>query len=932
MTKSVVFVSEKQLFNLMATNTKFTGHIPKPIPSNNKQWTGRQLLSTILPPNVNYKGANKSFDENKPDGDKENYVIVENGEILQGRVDTKVYQDRTKGLIHSIYNEYGPDETRQFFDNTQQLICNWLVRSGFSVGISDLVVDEETVDSLKSTIRNMKVDVYKILHNIHEGNFENKTRKSNNDKFEEEVNKLLNDATNKAGKIGLQKIDDLSNRMLNMIKSGAKGNVINIAQMIGCVGQQNVDGRRIAYGYDNRTLPHYTKYDDGPESRGFVENSFIKGLTPQEFFFHSMGGREGLIDTAVKSVTGDTPIVIIENGVSKYVKIGDWIDAQLTNCKDQVAHYPEDRNLEMLDITKNNVFIPTTDEDGNVTWGDVTAITRHDPGTELYQIKTKAGKDVIVTAGKSMLIWHPDTKKFKEVLSPDLKIGDFVPVTANLATPPIVVEHVDMCEYFTDKFELNKDNGIFIGLFLSEGHACQGNMSVNITNNDPDVKQFVKSWFDKYAISHHEDTTSGVCGYSMLLTRFLTRFVGHDARNKHVPDVAFVAPEEFVVGLLNGYFTGDGTIGKANVDAGSASARLTEGISMLCTRLGIFGKVFTTQLKEHRISIRGQWAKAFADKIDLSMESKNQQLKEMASAETQRSFDWQNDVVLDEITDIKVLGVEKYPKMYDLTIPSTLNFGLANGLHVVDTSATGYIQRKLVKAMEDCKVSYDMTVRNANGNIVQFLYGEDGMDAIKIENQHLYYITKTPEELENDYLISVKDDLSLILDKPTWKAFNENGQWETRMFEHYKQICQDREYIIKKMFNGEQETSVLYPISFTRIITNTHALYKKYKCTNLLSDLNPLDVLDEIDKLTKELFLTKNNAGNKLLGMLLRMYLSPKQMILNFGFNRTAFEQIVAQVKMRFYDSIVNPSEMVGVVAAQSIGEPCTQISTQVCL
>jgi DNA-directed RNA polymerase II subunit RPB1 len=147
----------------------------------------------------------------------------------------------------------------------------------------------------------MKVSVYDIIRDIHMGKFQNISRKSNNDKFEEEVNKQLNAANKKAGNVGLSKIDDLNNRMINMVKSGAKGNAINISQMITCVGQQNVDGNRIAYGYDHRTLPHYTKYDDGPESRGFVENSFIKGLTPQEFFFHSMGGREGLIDTAVKT-------------------------------------------------------------------------------------------------------------------------------------------------------------------------------------------------------------------------------------------------------------------------------------------------------------------------------------------------------------------------------------------------------------------------------------------------------------------------------------------------------------------------------------------------------------------------------------------------------------------------------------------------------
>jgi DNA-directed RNA polymerase II subunit RPB1 len=72
-------------------------------------------------------------------------------------------------------------------------------------------------------------------------------------------------------------------------------------QIIACVGQVNVEGKRIPFGFRHRTLPHFIKDDYGPESRGFVENSYLAGLTPTEFFFHAMGGREGLIDTAVKT-------------------------------------------------------------------------------------------------------------------------------------------------------------------------------------------------------------------------------------------------------------------------------------------------------------------------------------------------------------------------------------------------------------------------------------------------------------------------------------------------------------------------------------------------------------------------------------------------------------------------------------------------------
>ena len=109
-----------------------------------------------------------------------------------------------------------------------------------------------------------------------------------------------------------------------MVKAGSKGNSINVGQMIACVGQQAADGKRVPYGFTDRTLPHFTKYDDGPASRGFVENSFMSGLKPHEFFFHAMGGREGLIDTFVKtSETGYIQRKLIK--AMEDLKVGyDW--------------------------------------------------------------------------------------------------------------------------------------------------------------------------------------------------------------------------------------------------------------------------------------------------------------------------------------------------------------------------------------------------------------------------------------------------------------------------------------------------------------------------------------------------------------------------------------------------------------------------------
>ena len=86
-----------------------------------------------------------------------------------------------------------------------------------------------------------------------------------------------------------------------MVNCGSKGSNNNISQIMACIGQVTVDNKRIAFGFDRRTLPHFSKDDYGPESKGFCANGLVKGLTPTEFYFHAMGGRQGLVDTGCKT-------------------------------------------------------------------------------------------------------------------------------------------------------------------------------------------------------------------------------------------------------------------------------------------------------------------------------------------------------------------------------------------------------------------------------------------------------------------------------------------------------------------------------------------------------------------------------------------------------------------------------------------------------
>ena len=168
------------------------------------------------------------------------------------------------------------------------------------LALVNLIADSKTNEEIATAITAKKQDVKNLLDQIQLGVFENNTGKTNEEEFETKVNAILNKAQEEAGKIGRKSLSR-DNRFVTMVNAGSKGNNINIAQMISCLGQQNVDGKRIPYGFSNRTLPHFTKYDDSPESRGFVENSFIEGLNPFELYFHAMGGRVGLIDTAVKT-------------------------------------------------------------------------------------------------------------------------------------------------------------------------------------------------------------------------------------------------------------------------------------------------------------------------------------------------------------------------------------------------------------------------------------------------------------------------------------------------------------------------------------------------------------------------------------------------------------------------------------------------------
>jgi len=301
-TKRDCFLTRDFVMNIIMWVPDWDGVVPppcilKPIPL----WTGKQIMSLIIP-KINIVGYHSTHPDNEDTdispGDTK--VLIENGELLAGILCKKTVGSSQNGIIHVVMNEYGPETAKLFFNGTQTVVNYWLLQNGFSIGIGDTIADRNTMETINKAIASAKQAVNEVILQAQQCKLECQPGLTIRETFESLVNRHLNKARDSAGASAQKSLREYNN-VKQMVVSGSKGSFINISQMTACVGQQNVEGKRIPFGFKYRTLPHFTKDDQSPESRGFVENSYLRGLTPQEFFFHAMGGREGLIDTAVKT-------------------------------------------------------------------------------------------------------------------------------------------------------------------------------------------------------------------------------------------------------------------------------------------------------------------------------------------------------------------------------------------------------------------------------------------------------------------------------------------------------------------------------------------------------------------------------------------------------------------------------------------------------
>jgi len=274
---------------------------PKGVP----MWSGKILFSALLPDTFNFTMFNNLCEKHdtckKTRCSVEGYILIRDGILVSGIIDKKAFgAEVPDSVLHRILKEYGADVTRGFLDSVTRMLITNITLRGFSMGASDIDIPPEAEKKIDGILDKAKSDVKKVIDQYNKGSLERQAGRTEEETLEARIMEILAQARTDCSDVGASYLNP-KNEALIMAKTGARGNMLNLGQMSSCVGQQAVRGQRIQRGYRDRVLPFFKQGDLSAEAHGFVDSSFRKGLNPIEFFMHAAGGREGLVDTAVRT-------------------------------------------------------------------------------------------------------------------------------------------------------------------------------------------------------------------------------------------------------------------------------------------------------------------------------------------------------------------------------------------------------------------------------------------------------------------------------------------------------------------------------------------------------------------------------------------------------------------------------------------------------
>ncbi|OQO06044.1 hypothetical protein B0A48_08632 [Cryoendolithus antarcticus] len=307
------------MYNGMTAKDPYTGkeyliHIPPPaIIRPQQQWTGKQVWSMLIKPhpdypvNINLEAKCKQYTAPRTPGtipdmvENDAYLVIRNSEVMCGVMDKATVGDGKKdSVFYVIWRDFGPEYAAEAMNRLSKLSARWLGEQGFSIGINDVYPSEQLRLRKAQLVGTAYAKCVKLIEQFKRGELQRDPGCDEEMTMENQMSGILSKVRQECGDACFAELS-VFNAPLTMATCGSKGSLINVSQMVAVVGQQIIGGKRVLDGFQDRTLPHFAKASRDPPAKGFVLNSFFSGLNPTEFIFHAMSGREGLVDTAVKT-------------------------------------------------------------------------------------------------------------------------------------------------------------------------------------------------------------------------------------------------------------------------------------------------------------------------------------------------------------------------------------------------------------------------------------------------------------------------------------------------------------------------------------------------------------------------------------------------------------------------------------------------------
>src|ERR687898_169580 len=299
LTRDDTTLSREEFANLSLIGG-YKGNLPEPDISRNgtKLYSGKQLFSLFLPRDFNFIVTSKWTKATKKEGRD---VVIKAGHLIHGVIDkASIGAEEPDSVLHRIVKDYGNDRAGRFLDSILVMLKTFITHRGFTYGYSDLWLSEDTHKEITEVIKKAYDKIGELIQQYKEGTLPLTRGLSPEEALELYLVNELSRARDRAGRIADRSFPN-NNAGVIMASTGARGSTLNIGHMTAVLGQQSIRGKRIHKGYHNRSLPHFKINDTNPDAKGFVKSNYRDGLTPLEFFFHAMGGREGLVDTAVRT-------------------------------------------------------------------------------------------------------------------------------------------------------------------------------------------------------------------------------------------------------------------------------------------------------------------------------------------------------------------------------------------------------------------------------------------------------------------------------------------------------------------------------------------------------------------------------------------------------------------------------------------------------